>query len=85
MKLWISTLVNSKTPESHLIVSRNNEINVAVGYTMDNGNLYFNHRGCVEPVEALFFERGTGDHSLTTIKVRDVLIGNTSVKSKLGI
>lgn len=52
---------------------------------MDNGNAYLNHRGCNLPIEVLFIERGMGDHTLTTIKVKDVLIGNTSLKSKLGI
>lgn len=78
-------LYSNLEPVSNSNIYRNNEINLATGYKMDNGNAYLNHRGCNLPIEVLFIERGMGDHTLTTIKVKDVLIGNTSLKSKLGI
>ena len=85
MEIGQNCLLYSKMLDSNFKVFRSNEANFANEYKMDNGNLYFNHRGCEAPVEALIIERGTGDHSLTTIKVRDVFIGDTSVKTKLGI
>ena len=47
--------------------------------------VYLNYNGCKVPINILCIEQGKGNHALAAIKVKDVYIGNVSVKSKLGI
>ena len=80
------TALNSKIPtESNFRICNVNEINLANGYNGIDGNMYLNYKGCNVPIKMLYIQQGMGNHDLTAIKVKDVYIGNVSVKSKLGI
>ena len=81
-----SILLYSKIPtESNFRICNVNEINLANGYNGIDGNMYLNYNGCKVPINTLCIEQGKGNHALAAIKVKDVYIGNVSVKSKLGI
>lgn len=81
-----SILLYSKIPtESNFRICSVNEINLANGYNDIDGNMYLNYKGCNVPIKMLYIQQGMGNHDLTAIKVKDVYIGNVSVKSKLGI
>ena len=45
----------------------------------------YNYMGCEKSINMVFMEQGMGNHALTAIKVKDVYIGDVSVKTKLGI
>lgn len=79
------TALNSKKPDSNSNIYRGNEINLANGYENNEGMVYLNYSGCKVPINTLCIEQGKGNHALAAIKVKDVYIGNVSVKSKLGI
>lgn len=82
----VSILLYRKIPtESNFRICNVNEINLANGYNGIDGNMYFNYSGCNVPIKMLYIQQGMGNHALTAIKVKDVYIGNVSVKSKLGI
>lgn len=70
---------------SRLEVAGRNETNPLCGYDLSNGDAYFNYKGCKKPVTLIHFEQGMENHTLTQIKVSDVYIGNTSLKTKLGL
>ena len=82
----VSILLYRKIPtESNFRIYNVNEINLANGYNGIDGNMYFNYSGCNAPIKMLYIQQGMGNHALAAIKVKDVYIGNVSVKSKLGI
>ena len=82
----VSILLYRKIPtESNFRIYHGNEINLANGYENNEGMVYLNYNGCKVPINTLCIEQGKGNHALAAIKVKDVYIGNVSVKSKLGI
>ncbi len=79
-------MLNSEIPTaSNFRIHSFNEINLANGYSNDNGYVYINYMGCEKSINMVFMEQGMGNHALTAIKVKDVYIGDVSVKTKLGI